>query len=124
MKAIHYLIGAAIAVLVAASSLNATAGTNSVTGANSAVPAGSIKFINLELSQILPIYAALTDAQLDISRLGKPPTVLISFENKEAMTKAEVVRLLDKEFYSHGIVATHPDKKHVVFSYRSASNAK
>jgi hypothetical protein len=127
-QTIQRLILSGMAFLLAGSLIAANAETNHVTGSvqrtDSVIPAGAIKFINLDLTQILPIYASLTDAQLDTNRLVKLPPVLMSFENKKAMTRLEAVQLLDKVFYDHGIAATHVDKKHIVFTYRSSARAK
>ena len=89
------------------------------------VPAGSINIIGIELSQFMPLYAALADAQLDTSQLGKLPPIIIRFRNTNDVTRSEAVRLLDKVLYDQaGIVATHPDTKHVQFKYRSSGNEK
>lgn len=85
------------------------------------VPAGSINFINVDLSQFLQFYSAFTGAQLDTSQLGsRLPSILIHFTNTNAVTRTEAIRLLDRALYDEaGIVATHPDKTHVVFKHRS-----
>ena len=84
------------------------------------MPAGSINIIGLELAEALKIYAALAGAQLDTSSLGTTlPPVVIQFTNTNAVTRSEAVRLFDRALYEQaGLVATHPDKTHVVFEHR------
>ena len=89
------------------------------------IPAGSINIIGIELSQFMPLYAVIADAQLDTRQLGKLPPIIIRFRNTNDVTRSEAVRLLDKVLYDQaGIVATHPDTKHVLFKYRSSGNEK
>ena len=106
-----------------------SAATNNSTGsprpADEIIPAGRIKFINAELSQVLEFYAALSEAQLDSTQLGKLQPLLISFENKKDVTRSEALLLFDTAFHDQaGIVVTHPDRKHAVFRFRSARNEK
>ncbi len=123
---IQQLVLSGAALLVASSIITASAQTNQVAGSAQAstIATGAIKIINLPFSDILPIYADLAGAHMDTNQLKKLPPVLMSFENTKPLTRAEAVQLLDKVFYDHGIVATHVDKKHVVFTYRSAKRAK
>jgi hypothetical protein len=83
--------------------------------------AGSVKLMGVELSQFFRLYASYAKAQVDTSQLGTPvPPLFIHFENTNAVTRAELVQLLDRVLYDQaGIVATHPDKTHVVFKHRS-----
>lgn len=126
IQSIKHLAVSWAAVLVAASIITAKAGTNNVAGPpqTHTLPAGTIKFINIPFSEILPIYAMLTGAEMDTNRLKGIPPVLMSFENKKPLTPRQAVQLLDKVFYDHGILATHVDKKHIVFTPRSAQKAK
>jgi hypothetical protein len=104
---------------------NANAAPASHKPSEPVMSAGSINIIGIELSQFLPFYAALADAQLDTSELGTLPPIIIRFTNTNAVTRAEAVRLLDAVLYDQaGIVATHPDAKHVILKYRSSGNAK
>jgi hypothetical protein len=89
------------------------------------VPAGSINIVGLELSQFMPLYASLSDADLDTSQLGKLPPIIIRFKNTNDVTRSEAIRLLDQVLYQQaGIIASHPDAKHVHFKYGSSGNEK
>ena len=89
-----------------------------------AFPSGAINFINVPFSEILPYYATLAQAQMDTDKLQPLPGVLISCQNTSPLTQAEAVQLFDKVFYDCGIVATHVDTNHVVFTYRAAERKK
>jgi hypothetical protein len=84
------------------------------------IPAGSVKLMGVELSQVLRLYGNYAKVQIDTSQLGTPiPPLFIHFEITNAVTHSEMVQLLDKMLYDQaGIVATHPDKTHVVFKHR------
>ena len=107
------------------SAISASAASNSAGSSaksqDAIVPAGSINFINVDLSQFLQFYSAFARAQLDTSQLGSPlPSILIHFTNTNAVTRTEAIRLLDRALYDQaGIVVTHPDKTHAVFKHRS-----
>lgn len=89
------------------------------------IPAGSINIIGMKVSQLMPLYADLADAQLDTSQLGELPPINIRFKNTNDVTRSEALQLLDKVLYDQaGIVVTHPDTKHVLFRYRSSGNEK
>lgn len=85
------------------------------------IAAGSVKFMGIDLPQFLRTYAVFANAQVDTSQLGGPlPPVMIHFENTNAVTRSEMVELFDKVLYEQaGILATHPDKNHVVLKHRS-----
>jgi hypothetical protein len=99
--------------------------TNATKVVQSEFPAGRIKFINTELPQVLGLYADLSGAQLDTNQIARAFPVLISFENKKDMTRAEAIKLFDKAFHDQaGLVVTHPDAKHVVFRMRTSGDEK
>ena len=100
---------------------NSTPGSAEPKEKDEVIPAGSVKLVGVELSQFLPIYAAYAKAQIDTSQLGTPlPSILVRFTNTNAVTRSEMVQLFDRVLYDQaGIVATHPDKTHVVFKHRS-----
>ena len=108
--------------------LSIAAQTNNAAGSarssETRIPAGQIKFINAELSQVLVIYTELAHAEVDTKQLGNAISPPMSFENKDAITRSEAVKLLDKLFYDNGILATHVDDKHIVLKYRASAKAK
>ena len=89
------------------------------------IPAGSVNFVNVNVSQFLQIYGAYTGAQVDTNRLGARLFVLIHFTNTNAVTRSELIRLFDQVLYEQaGIEATHPDKTHVILELRSQKKGK
>lgn len=87
--------------------------------------AGSINIIGLEVSQFLPLYAAIAASRLDTNQLGNLHPIIIAFTNTNDVTRAEAVQLMDKVLYDQaGIVVTHPDSTQAVFKWRSAANEK
>ena len=99
---------------------NSTTSSTKPSDKEEVIPAGSVKLKGVELSQVLSLYAALAKAQIDTSQLGTPPPPLfVHFEITNAVTRSEMIQLLDTMLYDQaGIVATHPDKTHVVFKHR------
>ena len=80
------------------------------------IPAGSIKFTAVGVAEILAVYAAIARANMDIDPAVKGLSVLISFENKEDITRSEAIALLDKALRDQaGIIATHPNTNRAVF---------
>ena len=90
-------------------------------GKDLVIPAGNVRLMGIDLSQFLDLYAACAQAQVDTSQLGTPlPPVSIHFETTNAVPRSEMLQLFDKVLYDQaGIVATHPDKTHVVLKPRS-----
>lgn len=94
-------------------------------GSHDIIPAGSIKFIHVESWRVLEVYAELAHAKLEPKWREKLPPVLITFENKEALTRKEALEGLEKAFREQaGIVITHPDPKHVGWRLRSSDDKK
>ena len=84
------------------------------------IPAGTVNISGIELSQFLNIYKAVARVEIVTNRpaFALPP-VLIQFENTNAVTRSELVRLMDQVLYDQArIVATHPDETHVVLKRR------
>ncbi len=96
-----------------------TAGPASPPAAEEVIPAGAIKFINLDLAQVLAVYAGLTQANLDIEEdIGSLP-VLIRFTNTEPVTRAQAIALLDQVLLEQaGIVVTHPESTRAILRLR------
>jgi RNA polymerase sigma factor (sigma-70 family) len=85
--------------------------------------AGSINFVNVNLSEFLRVYAEFANAQVDTSRLGTLPPVLVQCNNTNAMTRTQLVQFLEQTLYDQaGIVATHPDATRVVLARRSSTS--
>jgi RNA polymerase sigma factor (sigma-70 family) len=85
--------------------------------------AGSINFVNVNLSQFLRVYADFVNAQVDTSQLGTLPPVLVQCNNTNPMTRTQLVQLLEQTLYDQaGIVATHPDATRVVLARRSSTS--
>lgn len=129
----RWLIISAIAALLTAPII---AGRADPTNATKAVPpaelvrAGHIDFCNAPLSQALDIYkhmSAHRGVKVDSSQISKLPlkAILFSLKNTNDVTFPEALQLFEKAFYKQaGIVATHPDKQHVVLKLRSSRREK
>ncbi len=78
------------------------------------MPAGSIRFINADLRQVLAIYGELAQSEIEIDeRLGSLPAS-ISFTNNEPVTRAQATALLDDVLLEQaGILVTHPETNRV-----------
>jgi RNA polymerase sigma factor (sigma-70 family) len=74
------------------------------------IPAESIQFINTQLTQVLAIYADLSQSKLDIDDRVRQLPFLIHFTNSEPVTRAQAIDLLDSALIEQaGIVVTHPE---------------
>ena len=87
------------------------------------IQAGTINFVNVNLSEFLRVYGEFVNAQVDTSRLGTLPPVLVQCNNTNAMTRTQLVQFLEQTLYDQaGIVATHPDATRVVLARRSSTS--
>jgi hypothetical protein len=75
----------------------------------------SINDCSLDISQMLAIYAKFTGAELDIGEGVRQVADPIYLKSTPAMTRAQVVDLVDDLLLKAGVVVTHPDSKHAVF---------
>jgi hypothetical protein len=111
--------------VAATASANANVASESAKTSYPVLPAGNMNIIGIELEQFLPFYAALADAQLDTSALGKLPPIIIRFTNTNAVTRVEAVQLLDQVLYDQaGIVVSRTDAKRVILKYRWSEGAR
>jgi hypothetical protein len=69
----------------------------------------------LDVSQILDVYAKFTGAELDIGAGVREVAAPIQLKFTPAMTRGQVVDMLDDHLLKVGVVVTHPDAKHAVF---------
>lgn len=74
------------------------------------IPAGTIRFINADLRQVLAIYGELAQSEIEIDeRVASLPS-MISFPNAEPVTRAQATALLDDVLLEQaGILVTHPE---------------
>ena len=108
---------------VAAESASGTPGSE--VGAEDVLPAGSVKFMGLPVVQALRIYADLSRTEMEVAPGVKELPVLITFENKTAMKRAELVQEFDAALLAQaGIVVKHPDNKHAVIRLRTSVDEK
>lgn len=78
------------------------------------VPAGSIDFINADLSQVLRVYEALAKAELLVEEGVQMPRALITFSNRQDMTRTEALRLFEGALREQaGLIVDHQDAKHI-----------
>lgn len=80
------------------------------------IRAGQINYINIPLQEVLPVYHALTHAELDTSQIRNLLSVAITYENNQDLTRSEAIQELDKVLVQQaGIVATHPNENQIIF---------
>jgi hypothetical protein len=78
------------------------------------VPAGSIDFINADLSQVLRVYEALAKAELLVEEGVQMPRALITFSNRQDLTRTEALRLFEGALREQaGLIVDHQDAKHI-----------
>lgn len=81
---------------------------------------GSIRFSNAEVSQVLPIYRAMTGRELVVDSRVKTVRHTITLE-AQAAGKEEGAKLIEKALLSQaGIVITRLDKKRASVTYNDA----
>jgi len=68
-----------------------------------------------DIAEMLLIYAEFTGAELDIGEGVREVPGYIPLTSTPAMTRAEVVALIDNLLLKAGVVVTHPDTKDAVF---------
>ena len=69
----------------------------------------------LNISQMLRVYAELTDAELDIGPGVLQATGHTPSHVTPEMTRGQMIEHIDSLFLQMGVVVTHPDAKHVAF---------
>jgi hypothetical protein len=88
-------------------------------------PAGSIFFSGIGLSQVLTIYAKLTDAQLLIEPRVQSLPVSVTFSNRQDLTRAETVSLFEESLHKQaGLVFEHQDARHIAIRLEPNSVTK
>jgi hypothetical protein len=80
------------------------------------MPPGTVNVVNINLPQFLEMYGDLANAQVDTSRLQPSPApLLFHFTNTNAVTRPQLVKLLDQVLLDQArIVAIHSDKGHII----------
>ncbi|MFM2294951.1 MAG: hypothetical protein RLZZ350_1364, partial [Verrucomicrobiota bacterium] len=72
------------------------------------IPAKSILFINCPVSKVLEIYAALTQATLDMDASVRKSSLTISYANATGLSREEAIHELERALQNQaGITATH-----------------
>ncbi len=78
------------------------------------IPPVAIRLVNADLRQVLLIYGEASQAQIELEeRLERFP-VSISFTNSEALTRSQMVAVLDELLEQAGIQVTHPETNRVI----------
>lgn len=89
------------------------------------LPAGSIYFSGVGLSQVLTIYATLADAQLLIEPRVQSLHVSVTFSNRQDLTRAEALRLFEESLHEQaGLVFKYQDTRHISISVETNSVTK
>jgi hypothetical protein len=85
------------------------------------IPAGAIKFINTEVSQVLAIYQAMSGASLDVDDRIREMHLLIRYENTEPLTRADALHQLEEALHTQaGLVVTQGDSNRVTVRFANS----
>jgi hypothetical protein len=88
------------------------------------VPAGSIDFINADLSQVLRVYEVLANAELLVEQGVQLPRALITFSNRQDLTRTEALRIFEGALREQaGLIVDHQDAKHIALRYDKSVRA-
>lgn len=89
------------------------------------LPAGSIYFSGVRLSQVLTIYATLADAQLLIEPRVQSLQASVTFSNRHDLSRAEALHLFEESLHNQaGLVFEHQDARHISISIETNSVTK
>ncbi len=75
---------------------------------------GSIQFANVDLREVLDIYALLANAQQEVDSRVRTSRALFSFTNTVALSRSEAVRLFEQVLEQQGGIAVkRADQQHI-----------